>query len=342
MSRGGQAAATFFQYPPRRAGDGGLVRNDLLDRRRRRRTIVVAVPLTLAVLLLVNTASVEQQAAPATGHPTVLVDGEQIHLTEDGPRDAPALVLIHGFTASTRSWDLLVPMLATSHRVIRIDLLGHGRSAKPTGAGYTIAEQGRRVGEVLDRLGVSRAMVVGHSTGGSVATALTEQRRDLVTALALVNTGPSIDAFIPQGPANQLLQTPVIGQLLWRLRTDSLIRQAAATAVTRDVAIPQSIIDDVRGMTYHAFTATSQAATDYLQQRPLPDRLATLGKPLLVIFGSEDRRWRSSSAADYRVVPGAKIEMLPGVGHSPLLEEPPRTAELLLAFAAAHPPHTGR
>jgi pimeloyl-ACP methyl ester carboxylesterase len=340
-----RVAATFVQYALGRAHDGGRMGmnpRSLLGPRPRRRTIVVAVPLAVAVLSLINTVLVDLQGAPATGHPTLPVAGEQIYIAQDGPPDAPALVLIHGFSASSRSWDLLVPRLATSYRVIRIDLLGHGRSAKPTGAGYTIADQGRRVGEALDQLGVSRAMVVGHSTGGSVATALTEQRRDLVTALALINTGPSTDAFIPQGPANQLLQTPVVGQLLWRLRTDSLIRQAAATGVTRDVEIPQAIIDDVRGMTYHAFTATAQAADNYLQQRPLPNRLATLGTPLLVIFGSEDRRWRSSSAADYRVVPGAKIEMLPGVGHSPLLEEPPRTAELLLAFAAAHPPHKGR
>lgn len=313
----------------------------LLGPRPRRRVIVVAVPLAVVALLLINTLSVARQDAPATGQPTLSVGGQRIHITQDGPRDAPALVLLHGFSASTRSWDLLAPMLAESYRVIRIDLLGHGRSAKPTGAGYTIAEQGRRVGEALDQLGVTRAVVVGHSTGGSVATALTEHRRDLVTALVLINTGPSLDALFPEGPVNQLLEIPVVGQLLWRLRTDSLIRQAAATAVTRDVEIPQAVVDDVLGMTYHAFTATARAAYDYLQQRTLPDRLATLGTPLLVIFGGEDRRWRSSSAADYRAVPGAKIEMLPGVGHSPVIEDPPRTAELLLAFAAAHPPHAG-
>ena len=313
----------------------------LLGPRPRRRTIAVSVPLAVVALLLINTVSVEQQDAPATGQPTLSVGGELIHIAQDGPRDAPALVLIHGFSASIRSWDLLVPRLSASYRVIRIDLLGHGRSAKPTGSSYTIPDQGLRVGEVLDQLGVTRAVVVGHSTGGSVATALAEQRPDLVTALALINTGPSTDAVIPQGPVNELLEIPVVGQLLWRLRTDSLIRQAAATAVTRDVPIPQAIVDDVRGMTYHAFTATARAAVDYLQQRPLPDRLATLGAPLLVIFGGEDRRWRSSSAADYRAVPGMKIEMLPGVGHSPLIEDPPRTAELLLAFVAAHPVHAG-
>lgn len=304
----------------------------LLGPRPIRRTIVVAVPL----LLLINTAAVVWQQAPATGRWTVPVDGVPIAVEQDGPTDAPALVLIHGTAASTRSWDLVVPVLAQRHRVIRIDMLGHGRSAKPTGTGYSIDDQGRRIGEVLDRLGVSRAVVVGHSTGGSVATALTEQRRDLVAALAFINTGPSLDAAVPEGPVVQLLTVPVIGQLLWRLRTDSLLRQAAATAVTRDVEIPQSMIDDVRGMTYHSFTATFRAAGDYLRHRPLPDRLAGLGTPLLVISGSADRRWRSAAAADYRIVAGATIETLPGIGHSPLLEDPQRTAELLLAFAAAH------
>ncbi|GAB2485600.1 hypothetical protein GCM10027187_61470 [Streptosporangium sandarakinum] len=67
----------------------------------------------------------------------------------------------------------------------------------------------------------------------------------------------------------------------------------------------------------------------------------TLGKPLLVIFGEDDRRWRSSSAADYLTVPGAEVEVLPGLGHSPVLEDPPRTAAPFLAFAAAHAVRTG-
>ncbi|MFG7942521.1 alpha/beta fold hydrolase [Streptomyces cacaoi] len=265
-------------------------------------------------------------------------DSELLHVVEDGPADAPALVLVHGSAASGRSWDAPVPLLAGSHRVIRIDLLGHGRSAGPAGADYGIAAQGRRVGEVLDRLGVRQAVVAGHSTGGSVATALAEQRPGTVTGLVLVNSGPRLDAFLPQGPAAGLPLLPVVGRLLWGLRTDSLIRKAAATAVTRDVEIPQAVVDDVSRMSHHVFAAAQRGAADYLQERPLPDRLAGLGIPLLVIFGDSDRRWRSSSAADYRAVPGATIELLPGVGHSPPLEDPQRTAELLLAFAAAHPP----
>lgn len=257
------------------------------------------------------------------------LDDGKIYVCQDGPHDAPALPLIHGSAASTRSWDPLVPMLTRSHRVIRIDLLGCGRSAKPAGPSYEIPDQARRVGVALDRLGVKHAIVVGHSSGGAVATALAEQRPGLVTAVALSNTGPSMDAFIAQGFA--------IGSSQWPHLTDEQIRQAMSPAFSRaGYQIPQQLVDDVRGMTYHAFTATMQASRDYLEQQTLPDRLTVLGKPLLVIFGEEDRRWRSSSAADYRAVPGARVELLPGLGHSPMLEDPPRTAAPLLAFSAIH------
>jgi len=55
-----------------------------------------------------------------------------------------------------------------------------------------------------------------------------------------------------------------------------------------------------------------------------------------VIFGEEDHRWRSASAADYRAVPGARVELLPGVGHSPMLEDPQRTAAILRTFIGTH------
>ncbi|MET8981921.1 alpha/beta fold hydrolase [Streptomyces sp. NPDC004539] len=267
--------------------------------------------------------------AEATESSTLSLDDGDIHVCQDGPRDAPALLLIHGSASSTRSWDPLVPMLTGSHRVIRIDLLGHGRSAKPVDRSYALPDQARRAGAALDRLGVEHAVVVGHSSGGVAATALAEQRPDLVTALVLINTGPSLDAFIaPQSVPIGLSQWPP---------TDEQIRGFASTGFSRaGYQIPPELLDDVRRMTHHTLTTTMQATRDYLEQRALPDRLTALGKPLLVIFGEDDRRWRSSSAADYRAVPGTKVELLPGLGHSPILEDPPRTATPLLAFTTIH------
>ena len=255
-----------------------------------------------------------------------LGDGS-IYVRQDGPSAAQALLLIHGSAASTHSWDALVPLLTESLRVIRIDLLGCGRSAKPEGPSYGLPDQGRRAAAVLDRLGARRAIVVGHSSGGMVATALAEQRPDLVTALALINTGPRLDAFIASQPTG-------IGPSQWP-PSEEQVRQIADSGFSKEgFEIPQALVDDVRGMTFHSFAATSQAAIEYLEQQALPNRLTGVGKPLLVIFGDQDRRWRASSAADYRAIPGATVEWLSGVGHSPILEAPLETATLLLAFAA--------
>jgi len=254
-----------------------------------------------------------------------------VHVVEDGRPGAPALLLLQNAVTPIALWAPVVASLATAHRVIRVDLAGHGRAA----AGYDVPAQARRAGAVLDRLKAGRVTVIGHSSGGMVATALAEERPGLVAALALIDTGPSPAAKIPDSPLTRLLDAPLAGPLLWRLKTADALRKAASNAFTRPVDIPDAFIEHVRRMTHRSFTATMRGYWDYLSQRSIPDRLAGLGLPLLVIFGTEDRRWHSSAAADYRQVPGARVELLPGVGHTPIMEDPQATASLLLDFATA-------
>ncbi|MBH5333736.1 alpha/beta hydrolase [Streptomyces pactum] len=273
-------------------------------------------------------------AADGTEHALLRLEHGDIHVCQDGPRDAPALLLLHGSATSGRSWDALVPLLVPAHRVIRIDLPGHGRSSEPVGRGYATSEQARTLGAVLDRLRVGQVVAIGHSSGGCAATALAEERPDLVTALALINTGPGMDAFIAPASAP-------IDPARWP-PSDEQIRRFASTGFREGYQVPRELIDELRGMSPHAITAAMQASIAYLNQRALPARLAALGKPLRVIFGEQDRRWRPSSAEDYRVVPGAEIDLLPGAGHTPILEEPVRTAELLLPFTKLHATGTPR
>jgi pimeloyl-ACP methyl ester carboxylesterase len=268
----------------------------------------------------------------------VRLDDGDMHVVQDGTPGAPALLLIPGAAASTACWDPVVPALAGPYRVIRVDLLGCGRSSSPA-SGYDIPTQARRVGAALDRVGAGPVTVIGHSTGATVATALAEQRPDKVAALALIDMGPSPDAKVPESLPVRLLLARFPGPLLWRLKTEATIRKGARTGFTRPIDVPDFIIQDVLRMTYRAFAGMMRAPLDYMRQRSLPDRLAALGLPVLVIFGAEDQRWRSSSAAAYRAVPGARIELLPGVGHTPMMEDPQATGTLLLEFAAAagHP-----
>lgn len=262
----------------------------------------------------------------------VSVDAHNIHVVENGAHDGAALLLIHGHAGSTTWWDLLIPRLAVEYRVIRVDLLGHGRSDKPAGC-CTMSEQARVVGSALAQLGVNRVIAIGHATGAVVAAALAEQRRDIVTALALIDTGPNVDAFLRPGGLAELVEVPVIGRALWALRTRSIIGKGLS-AFIREVDIPAQIVDDVRRMKHRTIAATPRETKAFLTQRGLPDRLRELMIPTLVIFGVEDRRWRSSSTGEFSVVPNLAVELLPGVGHRPMLEDPDRTAQLLMSFIA--------
>src|SRR5215216_4584699 len=92
------------------------------------------------------------------------VDGVRVHYQEAGDENAPALVLIHGFASSTLVWSKVFLALAEEgYRVIAVDMLGYGYSAKPKNGEYTIAGQSKLLARLLDHLGIPRALFVGSS-----------------------------------------------------------------------------------------------------------------------------------------------------------------------------------
>jgi pimeloyl-ACP methyl ester carboxylesterase len=246
------------------------------------------------------------------------------------------MLLLSNAAAPTAIWDPVVPLLAETFRVIRVDLLGHGTPASTAGH-YDVPFQARRVAAVLANLAVHRVTVVGHSSGCMLATALAEQWPEAVVSLTLIDMGPNLDAKLPDGLLFRLLMAPLAGRLLWRLRTEKSIRKAARSGTARPVDVPDAFVEHAQKLTLRDLVETLRTAREYLEERSLPDRLTPLGLPLLVIFGVDDARWRSASASAYRVVPGARIELLPGVGHTPMMEDPETTGPLVREFAqAAH------
>ncbi|MEV4536451.1 alpha/beta hydrolase [Asanoa sp. NPDC049518] len=250
-----------------------------------------------------------------------------MNVVRDGPRKAPVLLLIHGSGFSGASWGAVVPGLAARQHVVRVDLAGvSGAYDVPTAAGQVAA--------VLDGLGLREVTVAGHSSGGYIATALAEQRPDLVRSLALISTGPSPDALLPQPLVLRALLAPPLGPILWARRSDAMIRRGISATCARPVSVPDDLVAAVRGITYGAMREVLRRNTDYITERSVPARLAALSVPALVLFGTADRRWNPASAAQYEAVPHTCVERLPGVGHIPMLEAPALTTELLLAFAA--------
>jgi pimeloyl-ACP methyl ester carboxylesterase len=198
-----------------------------------------------------------------------------------------------------------------------------------------VPAQAGRVAAALDDLGVRHVTVVGHSSGGYVATALAEQRPGLVRSLALISSGPSPDALLPQPFLLRVLLAPPLGPLLWSRRSDAVIRRGIRATAARPVDIPHDVVAEMRSITYRVFRTVLRGNTAYITERSVPERLAALEIPVLVIFGTADPRWEPSSAHQYGAVPTARVELLPGVGHMPTFEAPETTNELLLGFTAS-------
>lgn len=251
-----------------------------------------------------------------------------LHVVIDGNPAAPPLLLIHGSGATGSTWAPVVPSLATRHRVITIDLPGCGRS-EPAST-YAVPQQADRTAAVLDELGVRNPKVVGHSSGGYVATALVERRPDLVGELVLVGTGPSPAALLPEPAILRMLAAPPFGPLVWRIRTGSMIRRGLAATAAAPITLPDRAVADLRRTPYRAFREILAANVDYITERTVPQRLIDAGKPLLVVFGDSDPRWDPASAHQYEAVPGAELRYLRGVGHLAMLEAGEALARLVL------------
>lgn len=299
------------------------------------RPLTIAAPAAAA--LAVNALLVDRETRPAhAGSGRVVGD---LHVVEEGPpapADAPPIVLAHGFAGSLRWFDRLAPLLASERRVIRLDLLGHGASAKPAG-GYAVPDHGRHVAAVLDELGVARAAMVGHSFGGAVLTAVAEARPDLVERLVIVDEGPHTGQPFGSTPATaEVPYLPVLGQLLYRVAPDGMVRDGFRDAFAPgfDFAAafddPDQVVRDYRAMTFTASKRSWRGEGAYLAETPLDERLRRIGVPATVVFGEHDRFFRARECAEaFRTVPGARVEVLPGIGHSPPVEAPAAVAELI-------------
>ena len=263
----------------------------------------------------------------------------EIHVLEEGDAAAPPIVLLHGFAGSLHWFDRLAPLLARDYRVVRLDALGHGGSEKPA-SGYTIPEQAAAVDQALAELGVTSAPVVGHSMGAAVGVGLAVRNPALVERLTNIDEGPD-NGFADVPLITRLGFMPVVGELVHRLSFDAAIRDGYADAFAKDFDLaagfddPDQVVHDFRGMTYRSYADSFEGEESFLRATRLDERVRRLGIPTLVIFGDQDGFFRTDECvAAFRAVPGVRVELIAGAGHSPNVERPADVARLVGEHAA--------
>jgi len=260
--------------------------------------------------------------------PQVERDGVTISYLDQG--QGPALLLIHGHTLDHRVWEAAMPVIGRAGlRVIRPDLRGHGRSARPE-RGYHLSHHAQDMVAVLAQAGVGRAVVAGLSLGGGIALELALARPEAVTALVLVSPVMPDRPFEPVFMDNlREVARTVRGQgIAAAMRGPWLESPLFAASFTRPGVREQvlDMISDFPGAEYLAIER------DQVQREwKVPDRLGEIAVPTLVLVGERElpgfRAFADEAAAS---IPGARLEVLAGAGHLLPLEQPDTVGRLIV------------
>ncbi|HEU5142286.1 MAG TPA: alpha/beta hydrolase [Solirubrobacterales bacterium] len=295
----------------------------------------------LAINALITGAANEPAEVTRPDGRILSLPGGDLQVVDQGPRNAPSIVLIHGFACAIDWWDGMMPLLGRHQRVIAIDLLGHGGSEKPD-SGYEMERQAELVAQALRALHVRDATVVGHSMGAVVATALHEATPELVDRIVIVDQAPDSSYGTDLPVTVDLTFTPLIGEAIWRVTPDFAIKDGLSVGFAPGYEVPAKFVEDFRRLTYASYDESAAAETAYTDDLPLDERLRRTRIPLLAVFGAEEQIYvdPEESLAAYRAV-GAQTKLILGAGHSPNVERPAQTAKLVMRFANEKGPPEG-
>ena len=259
----------------------------------------------------------------------------------------PAIVLVHGITSTSATWERAMPYLATRFTVIAPDLMGHGQSAKPRGD-YSLGAYASGVRDLMVTLGHEAGTFVGHSLGGGVAMQLAYQFPERCERLVLVDSGglgrevnlllraatlPLSELVLPLLASPRLLDT---GRSIGRLFARVGIR--AGTDMS-ELARGHASLEDPEARA--AFVNTLRTIVDPLGQRVnASDRLYLAEHiPFLLVWGERDSIIPvEHGLSAHALVPSSRLELFEEAGHFPHLDEPQRFIDVLLDFIESTDP----
>ena len=251
----------------------------------------------------------------------IQVDGWRLRLRDTGPKDASAVILLHGFGSSLETWDTWADALSASHRVIRFDLPGSGLSAPDPSGIYTDQRSIELLLALMRQLGLSRTSLVGHSIGGRIAWTFAALHPERVDRLVLV----SPDGFASPGFAyGQPPQVPAVMQMMRFALPKALLRSNLAPAYA-----DPSLLTDATTTRYHDLMlapGSRAALLARMQQTVLVDPVPLLRRiqaPTLLVWGERDAMIPFANSSDYmKSVPHIRLLAIPNTGHVAQEEAP--------------------
>jgi len=262
--------------------------------------------------------------------------------------DGPVLLLVHGLTNSSTCWRPAMRLLADAgHTVLAPDLPGHGGSERHRGD-HSLGAHASTLRDLLQVLDLPRVTVVGHSLGGGIAMVFTYQFPERVERLALIDSGGL------GREVSGLIRAATLPGAEWVIRaatTPPILRTAGALggALARVgikpggdlAAIAGGVASLGDGERRAAFVRSARSIASVNGQRvSASERLyLTEQVPVLLIWGDRDPVIPIAHGhAAHAALPASRLEIFPGAGHFPMLDDPERFAALVTDWVATTTP----
>lgn len=265
--------------------------------------------------------------------------GTRLHVRDSGSKTAPALIFLHGFGASLHTWEPWIAVLAKDWRVIRIDLPGSGLSPPDPTGDYSDKRSLVILNALMDKLGLSRASLVGHSIGGRIAWTFAGTYPARVDKLVLV----SPDGFA--SPGFEYGKTPEVPMMVKLMRI-ALPKALLAMSLKPAYAKPTTMTDAIATRYHDLMLApgSRDALLARMAQTVLVDPLPILKQitaPTLLVWGEQDAMVPFGNSNDYlKAIAGAKRVSFKGVGHLPHEEAPAESVMAVRDFLRSPAPTT--
>ena len=255
-------------------------------------------------------------------------DGVTLDAAAQGARKGPAVLLLHGYSDSWRSYEPLLAALPPALRAVAVSLRGHGDSDRPA-RGYGIRDLAGDLPAVLNHLDIDRAAVVGHSMGSMVAARLALAHPERVSALVLIGALTTLqgNAAIDDDFCDAIaaLTDPVDAGFVREFQESTLARP-----------VPAAFLDRIVAESRKPPARVWQDALDGMLADDLAPDLPRIAVPTLLLWGDRDGLCdRASQTRMARALATAEFSVLPGAGHAPHWEDPQGVAAAVSRFLEA-------
>jgi pimeloyl-ACP methyl ester carboxylesterase len=316
------------------------------------RGLAALVAVLVVAFLIFRTPDTDaaEMRAKYGGPPSQFVeigDGVTVHLRDEGPKDAPVIMLLHGSNADLHTWEPWAAALKGRYRLIRFDQVGHGLTGPDPAHDYSRANYVADILEVADKLGLQQFILGGNSMGGKHALAFAVAHPERVKGLVLVDGsgGPMLKLETKKKGKDDsgnigftIARMPGVNLLVEQITPRSLIAQSLEQSVSVKSIVTEDMID--RYWELLRYPGNRRATLKRFSQPydPLTEvEIAGVTTPTLILWGEEDRiipveagRWLA------KTMPNAALVTYPKIGHLPQEEAVEVTLADLQPWLAEH------